>query len=123
MPKGIYMVFTECTDPDREEEFNRWYSHTHLPDLSAAKGYVRSRRFFNLRPEGGPSKYLALYEYESDDIEGAVADQRRVAMQTVADGRHLDFLRRVEGYVFQEIDAVDYEPLESLDYPRTRPGS
>jgi hypothetical protein len=43
-----------------------------------------------LRTEGGPSKYLALYEYESDDTEGAVADQRRVAMQTVADRRYVE---------------------------------
>ena len=35
MPTATYLVFTNCTDPARDEEFNRWYTHTHVPDLSA----------------------------------------------------------------------------------------
>ncbi len=72
MPKGVFLVLTNCTDPNREEEFNRWYSHTHLPDLSKAKGLVQARRFVNLLPEMGPAKYLAIYEFDSDDIKESI---------------------------------------------------
>ncbi|MSQ25849.1 MAG: hypothetical protein EXR49_06210 [Dehalococcoidia bacterium] len=120
MPKGIYLIFTECTDPSREEEFNRWYSRTHLPDLSAAQGWVRSRRFVNLRPNDGPSAYLAAYEFDSPDIEASIADQRSIARETVTQGRHIDCLRAVRLSAFQEIDPRAHPPLERLDYPRVR---
>ena len=68
MAKGIWVVFTNCADQSRHEEFNSWYSHTHLPDLSASRGFVRARRYANAYPDEGPSQYLALYEFEDEDI-------------------------------------------------------
>ena len=123
MPRGIYFVFSECTDPDREEEFNRWYSHTHLPDLSKATGFVRSRRFVNLSPDGPAANYLALYEFESDDIPASIAEHREFGMRTIPDGRHIDCMRAVLSGAFEEIDPAQYEPLEVVDYPATRPSS
>ena len=32
MPKGIFLAYTNCVERQRDEEFNRWYTHTHLPD-------------------------------------------------------------------------------------------
>ena len=74
MPKGIFIVYSNCTEASRDEEFNQWYTHTHLPDLGEAKGLLKSRRFRNLRPLQGPSQYLAIYEFKSDDLEASAAD-------------------------------------------------
>ena len=64
MPKGVFVVYSNCTEASRDEEFNRWYTHTHLPDLSKTKGLVKVRRFRNLRSFQGPSQYLTIYEFE-----------------------------------------------------------
>ena len=123
MPRGVFLVFTNCTDPAREEEFNRWYSHTHLPDLSAAKGFVSARRYVNLDPDGSPAKYVAAYEFESDNLSESVQDLVRVAMKALADGRHIECIEGGQSFLLQEIDPASLEPLEHLDYPREIPES
>jgi len=74
--KGILMVFTNCTDPSREEEFNRWYEDIHIPDVLDTGLYQSAYRYENLAylqdTTGG--KYLAIYE--TDDPEpGRVVEQ------------------------------------------------
>ena len=116
MGKGIWVVFTNCTDPSRHEEFNRWYCHTHLPDLSASRGFVRARRYANAYPDEGPSQYLALYEFEDEDIPACVEDLRRNARETMLSGRHIDCLGVANLYMFQEMEKGDFEPLGHVDY-------
>ena len=31
--RGIMVMESDCSDPSREEEFNRWYDDIHLPDV------------------------------------------------------------------------------------------
>ena len=60
-------------DPAHEEEWNRWYDGSHLPNLLKVPGRVMAGRFrvfdhpalaaFNTGP-----KYLALYECESEEV-------------------------------------------------------
>ena len=50
MPKGVLLVFSNCNDPARHDEYNSWYCHTHFPDLSVASGFVRARRYANAYP-------------------------------------------------------------------------
>ena len=121
MPKGIFMVFTHCTDPEREEEYNRWYTHTHLPDLSAAKGFVTARRFRNTSPGGPPDKYLALYEFDTPNLKESIADLIDIAIDAHAKGRHIDFIQGGEAFIFEEIDPESLEPLEAHDYPTEVP--
>ena len=68
MARYNFLVFSNCTDPAREEEFNRWYTHIHVPDLSSAKGLVSARRYVNLEPDA-KAKYLAVYEFETENID------------------------------------------------------
>ena len=119
MPKGIFLAYTNCVERGRDEEFNRWYTHTHLPDLLKAQGVVSARRFFNLNPGVGPSQYLALYEIESDDVEASIADLKAHARASFPKGRHVDFLTVGALHSFQEIEPESLEPLEVVDYPRT----
>ncbi len=66
-----FFVFSNCTDPSREEEFNRWYTHIHLPDLSHAKGLVSTKRYVDPEPNS-KAKYLAVYEFETEDIDESI---------------------------------------------------
>jgi hypothetical protein len=34
-PQGLLLALTNCTDPSKEEEFNAWYNHMHIPDVTA----------------------------------------------------------------------------------------
>ena len=37
-PRGILLAITNCNDPSKEEEFNYWYNHIHLPDFDGIRG-------------------------------------------------------------------------------------
>ena len=121
MPRSVFIVLTNCTDTSREQEFNRWYTHTHLPDLSKARGLASARRFVNVSPAEGAAKYMTLYEFEGDDIKESVKDLLRLALEAFAKGRHIDCIAGAppgEGpLIFQEIDPRTLEPLEQLHYP------
>jgi hypothetical protein len=126
MPRATYLVYTNCTDPAREEEFNRWYSHVHLPDLSSARGLVGARRFINPRARPGEARYVCQYEFDTDDPEASLRDLLRLSLESFARGRHIDC---VEGAPpgepaltpLIEIDPATLKPLGSVDYPRQIP--
>ncbi len=125
MPKGVFATLTQCKDPSREEEFNRWYCHTHLPDLSKARGFVRAQRFRNINPNT-EYRYMAVYEFDSPDLKESTKDLLRLALKAFADGRHIDCIGvspnagpPPNSGTWEEIDPKQYKPLEKLDYPRT----
>jgi hypothetical protein len=119
----LQTMFSNCTDPARELEFNRWYTHTHLPDLSCARGFVAARRFENAMPAPGAARYLAIYELEADSPERALAELTRLALQAFDRGRHIDCIAGVPagntpmGALWREIEPASVAPLERHDYP------
>ena len=113
--KAVVICFCNCPDPKREEEFNRWYSTMHLPDLKDTKGLVRARRFRNMKPAEGPSQYLTLYEFESDDIDASVAELQNTAAMAFTKGRHIDIFDLAGLYTFEEIDPKSLKPLEKVN--------
>ncbi len=120
MPKGVLVVPTICTDPQRDEEFNRWYSHTHIPDLSKATGFVRATRY---RDYSGakPQRYLCIYEFDAPDLEEAFDDLRRLAIQAYYDQRHIDCLDRSDQGAgrWEQLEPSRFKPLEKLAYSTT----
>jgi hypothetical protein len=71
------VVFTEA-QTGRDAEFNEWYDKQHVPDVLKVPGYCAAQRF-RLEPDpnapaGGPNKYLALYEMETDDVAATLAE-------------------------------------------------
>src|SRR5690349_5753605 len=75
MPKAVWLVATTCTDPAREEEFNRWYENTHLPDLLTVPGIVAARRYKLSgppNPKEPDAQYLAVYEIDSESPDAVV---------------------------------------------------
>jgi hypothetical protein len=74
MAQYCYIAVTDSV-PGREEEFNTWYEQQHVPDLLRIPGFVAARRFKLVQSQGGlPGRYLALYEIETDDPQGALAE-------------------------------------------------
>jgi hypothetical protein len=71
MTKWLVIVESNCKEPAKEDEFNRWYNEIHLHDVLETLGVVRATRYERIAPEEGQAKYVALYEVEADDL-GAV---------------------------------------------------
>jgi antibiotic biosynthesis monooxygenase (ABM) superfamily enzyme len=61
---AIMVVGTECP-PEVEEEWNRWYSAKHVPDILKFKGIRKATRYKIIDDKGEYPKYLAIYEFES----------------------------------------------------------
>ena len=71
MPKGIMFVPSQPATPDREDEYNTWYSKTHIPEVCEVPGVVAAQRYKIADPAQavpGTSAYIALYELDADDL-------------------------------------------------------
>ena len=63
----------------REAEYNQWYDKQHLPDLLKIPGVIAARRYRIAKDQrGGPatnlSRYMAVYELDTDDLKGLFAE-------------------------------------------------
>jgi hypothetical protein len=69
------LVYTDV-DSEHEEEFNRWYDEIHLPDILAVEGFTAARRYRLSGPaprgQEPASRYLAIYEIDTDDTHEAM---------------------------------------------------
>ncbi|MFC9978407.1 hypothetical protein [Gordonia sp. NPDC127522] len=80
MPKALMVVGSNPTSADTEQDFNDWYTNTHLDDVISVPGYNRATRYrlHPVRPLPGVGesrfRYLAIYEVEVDDLATAAAD-------------------------------------------------
>lgn len=74
MAKGILVVESNPSSPEREADFNDWYDNTHLGEVCAIPGVVSARRY-KVHGSGGPlsdssrRRYLAIYELEAEDLD------------------------------------------------------
>lgn len=80
MAKYTFVVLTNAT-AGKDAEFNRWYNEQHIPDVLNVPGFVCAQRFqlSDTQMPGNTNKghkYLALYEIETDDLEGALKNLR-----------------------------------------------
>ncbi|HKY21305.1 MAG TPA: hypothetical protein VJM31_08805 [Vicinamibacterales bacterium] len=72
MVRSLFLVLSDSTSPDTDEEFNRWYSEKHIQDVSKVPGVVSATRY---RIEKGVTvlpgvnsdrhAYVAIYEIEA----------------------------------------------------------
>ena len=69
MAKGIILVESRPSSPDRDQEYNTWYDEVHLGELVALYGFVSARR---LRPVDGDGPYVAIYEVEGDNLQAVL---------------------------------------------------
>jgi hypothetical protein len=80
--RGLLLVFSNPSAPERLEEFDRWYSGVHLPEFLRLPAVKAARRFRLSAsqmplPPGVPlggRHFLAAYEVETDDF-AALCDE------------------------------------------------
>ncbi|HWK67249.1 MAG TPA: hypothetical protein VNS34_20165 [Rhizobiaceae bacterium] len=77
MAKFKFFGFTNPV-PGREDEYNEWYTKTHLADLLKIPGIVSAQRFKlaeqQRSPGPHPFRYLAVYECEADDVGTIISE-------------------------------------------------
>jgi hypothetical protein len=82
-PTALF-VATFDVAPDREADFEKWYSEVHVPDALGIPGFKAIRRFVcdgDFDNASGAAKYLNIYEVESADAfrQGWDTDYRRAS--------------------------------------------
>jgi hypothetical protein len=88
-----WLVFTNCA-PGSDAEFNRWYDEIHVPDLLRIPGVVKVHRGSvaaaqMVTADSGelehgsaaniPFRYLAVYEFDTEDPHAVLEEVRRRA--------------------------------------------
>jgi len=93
MNKWLFIIESNCKDPDREADFNEWYNNIHLPDMLELPDVVGADRYENINPGDGEAKYVALYEIESDDIQKTIDDTAGHIEEKAKQGRMSDLMQ------------------------------
>jgi hypothetical protein len=79
MANHLLVVLSNAQD-GADEQFNRWYTETHLGDILTLPGYSAAQRFklseTQLSGDDLPYRYLAIYEVDADDVASAAESLR-----------------------------------------------
>lgn len=84
MPKGLLIVLSSPVDTADEDEFNRWYTEVHAPEIIARGAAVSFRRFkasgvpLSPRIPQMPQRYACVYEIEAQTVEDVEAIERQL---------------------------------------------
>jgi hypothetical protein len=72
MPKAVMSVWSNPSDPSREDEFNKWYNEVHAVDVLKLDPFKSVQRYkvsdAQFGPVETPGSFLAVYEVETDDL-------------------------------------------------------
>lgn len=80
MGKYTLVVLSNLTPGHDEDDFNKWYSDQHLADIVAIPGFTTAQRFKVVGNQvAGETlwRYLATYDLETDDPQGALDEMMR----------------------------------------------
>ncbi len=126
MSKYAMLFYTRCTDSAREDEFNSWYSHVHIPELRQAAGLTSARRFV-CTELSHKAKYLAMYEFETENPQESARSFFQIVQKCFASGRHIDCIESVFASdtpgvaVYRELAPDEVRRLPCRDYPKRVP--
>jgi len=78
MAKYSMVVQSKAID-GKDAEYNTWYDNQHFGDICAIPGITGGRRLEQVMTVAGEPglKYLAIYDVETDDIGGVMAEMGR----------------------------------------------
>jgi antibiotic biosynthesis monooxygenase (ABM) superfamily enzyme len=62
----IQIVASEST-PEKEAEYDAWYTDTHIPMLFGYKGMKKVSRYKLVGETEGAARFLSIYEFENKD--------------------------------------------------------
>jgi hypothetical protein len=91
MRRYKFLVFTRPMD-GREQEYDDWYQNVHLQDLVGVPGFKSAQRFrlkriYQKPPSAdAPSVHLAIYDIETDDLDGVLAGMKRLSGKVFISG-------------------------------------
>jgi hypothetical protein len=75
MSKHNLVVFSNPVE-GQEDEYNDWYTNTHLHDVIKIPGFIAAQRFVlsdeQMQSET-PYRYMAVYEIETDDLKDTLS--------------------------------------------------
>ncbi len=102
------IIFTNAVE-GQDQDFNDWYQNTHLKQIVSIKSFKAAQRFrliTSIAPGGPePSRYMAIYDIETDDIGASLK-----AMNDVAAGGQMPLPasmgKHVVGAVWEEFGEV-----------------
>jgi hypothetical protein len=100
MAQGKLIILNNAI-PEREDEYNDWYSNKHVADVVRIPGILTGRRFTRMEQQRGPDqpyKYSAMYDIEAEMAPQIVSELSRRAhtpemplSTAVTDPRYLSF--------------------------------
>ena len=76
MAKAVLIVTSSPASPEQESDFNRWYDEVHVGQIKAAIPAITTvcrYKQLDVEQAGGPARYVAVYEMDSEDIPAALA--------------------------------------------------
>ena len=103
MERWILVAESNCSDPSREDEFNRWNDGVHVPDALETEGFISGTRYATDSPEEGRGKFLALYEIETGDIEQTTAAMVTNMLGKAEQGRMSELFEPVSTVFYRRI--------------------
>ena len=74
-PRGVFVTYNQPLTPADAEEYHRWYSQQHLPDVLACPGFIRAQRFGITGVSLSPSPWVTtlecmnIYEHSCETVE------------------------------------------------------
>jgi hypothetical protein len=66
LPGQALMLYAVDVDPADEARFSSWYTHEHLPERVAVRGFLRGRRYVRVHGEG--QQHLTLYDARDTSV-------------------------------------------------------
>ena len=90
----VYMVRSNPVE-GKEDEFNRWYSDVHLPEVLQIDGFQTAQRFRLTKQQMQTQShtYLAIYNINSKDVSGTLENLRNMRSLTMSDTLDLTTLQ------------------------------
>lgn len=93
MERHLLIVLAKPVTPEQEQQFNEWYSTSHIDEMLHVDGFVAAQRF--KVADADPSQecrwpYLAVYEVEGDVDQARRA--HREAMRRAGRSAETDLL-------------------------------
>ena len=103
-PNGLLVTRTNCKDPSQDVEFNRWYNHVHIPDVTRVGVFNNAIRFANVDPNSPHGQYLATYESDMEDVTQARPIAREeMAKRGVREHRTTPLIESVSTGMFKRL--------------------
>jgi hypothetical protein len=74
-PRGVFVTYNQPLTPADADEYHRWYSQQHLPDVLACPGFIRAQRFgisnvsLSPSPWATPLECMNVYEHSCATVE------------------------------------------------------